>query len=123
MTSFKITPQSPNESVIIDKLRDIHPEKFGDELDLGGTRIYNFEKCSMTHSVTKPRKFETHNDIFSFSFDHRGIPIGNGGIYNLILPPGLRLTDFRIVDPYDSKHKDIREKKEFKYEVIWDTKE
>jgi hypothetical protein len=122
MTSYKIIPQSPNESVVIDKIRDIFQEKFGKELDVGGTRIYNLEKCSITRSVTKLRKFETHNDIFSFTFDHMGLPIGDGGVYNLILPSGLRLTDFRIVDPYDSKHQDIREKKEFRYEVIWDTK-
>lgn len=126
ITSFKVTPKLQHQRVLIDRYRDIYPDKFGEELDLGGTRIYNSQECSILRTDTRLRAFAAgDDDKFSFQFEHMGIPIGpsreaHGGIYNLVLAPGFRLIDFRIVDPYDHKHEDIRHKKEFQYDVIWD---
>jgi len=125
MTSFKVTPKHQHQRVLIDRQRDIYPDRFGDELDLGGTRIYNSQECSILRTDTRLRAFVASDHTFSFQFEHMGIPIGlsresHGGIYNLLLAPGFRLVDFCIVDPYDHKHEDIRQKKQFKYDVIWD---
>jgi len=125
MTSFKVTPKRQHQRVLIDKFRDIHPDRFGHELDLGGTRIYNSQECSILRTDTRLRAFDTSAHTFSFQFEHMGIPIGpskesHGGIYNLILAPGFRLIDLHIVDPYDNKHEDVKQKKQFQYDVIWD---
>ena len=123
--SFYIKPKSENERVIIDRYRDIPPNSPRDKIDIGGNRVYNFDKCTMEHLKTF-LQLRAHEDKFSFRIKHEGIPIGSiaeghKGIYNLILAPGLRFTDFHIIDPFDSKHKD-NEKKEFEYQVIWDKK-
>lgn len=125
ITSFKITPKYQYQRVLIDRYRDIYPDRFGNELDLGGVRIYHSQDCSILRTDTRLRSFEADDHKFSFQFEHMGIPIGpsrdaHGGIYNLVLAVGFRLTDFRIVDPYDHTHEDISHKKEFKYSVIWD---
>ena len=118
MTSFKVTPEQKHKRVLIDKFRDIHPDKFGNELDLGGARIYNSQECSILRTDTRLRAFDSSDHKFSFQFEHMGIPIGpsnraHGGIYNFILAPGFRLVDLFIVDPYDDKHEDIKHKKQF----------
>jgi hypothetical protein len=125
LTSFEVKPKECGSFVSIDRYRDIHPEIFGNDLDLGGTRIYNSNKCSISRTDTHLRAFEVDNNKFSFQFEHMGIPVGYvndiiRGHYNLVLPPGFRLTDFSIVDPYDRKHKDLNKKKKFRYNVIWD---
>ncbi len=125
MTSFKVTPKDQHQRVLIDRYRDIYPDRFGDELDLGGARIYNSQECSILRTDTRLRAFNAGDSTLSFQFEHMGIPVGpsrqaHGGIYNLVIAPGFRLVDFRIVDPYDQKHEDIRQKKQFQYNVIWD---
>ncbi|AKB50463.1 hypothetical protein MSBRW_1210 [Methanosarcina barkeri str. Wiesmoor] len=126
MNNFNIKPKSETERVTLDRRREIHSDVPSYKFDLGGNHIYNFDKCTMEHSKTCLR-LEVHDNEYSFKFEHMGIPIGpskegRGGIYNLILEPGLRFTDFHIIDPFDNTHEDIRKKKEFKYEVIWDKK-
>jgi hypothetical protein len=125
LTSFKITPKEQHRQVLVDRFRDIYPERFAEEMDLGGTRIYNSQECLVVRSDSRLRSIHTRGSEFSFQFEHMGIPIGpsresHGGIYNLVLPPGFRFTDFRIVDPYDKAHAEITEKKQFHYIVVWD---
>lgn len=125
LTSFKITPKQKHKRVLIDRVRDIRPDRFGDELDLGGTRIYNSKECSILRTDTGLRTFDANEKDISFQFEHLGIPLGpsnrgNGGIYNFILAPGFRLIDLYIVDPYDNNHENIKQKKQFEYKVIWD---
>ena len=125
LSSFKVTPKHQHQRVLIDRYRDVYPDKFGEEVDLGGTRIYNSQECSILRTDTRIRAFDEQEHGFSFQFEHMGIPVGSSrearaGIYNLVLAPGFRLVDFRIVDPYDQKHEDIRQKKQFRYNVIWD---
>ena len=118
LSSFKVAPIHENQRVLIDKYRDIYPDKFNEEVDLGGTRIYNSKECLIFRTDTHLRAFNEVDSTFSFQFEYMGIPIGpsregHGGIYNFILAPGFRLIDFCIVDPFDYKHKDIRQKNNF----------
>jgi len=125
--SYKITPKTKRERVRIDRLIDIFPDFHRRrEIDIGGIRIYNSESCSIALDETKLRSVSTTEDSIAFQFEHIGIPIGSsreghGGYYNLILPPNFRLTDIHLVDPYDSKHERIEDKKHFQYDVYWDT--
>lgn len=124
--SYKITPKTKRERVRIDRLIDIFPNFHRrQEVDIGGIRIYNSESCSIALDETKLRSISTTEDSITFQFEHIGIPIGpsreaHGGYYNLILPPNFRLTDIHLVDPYDSKHERIEDKKHFQYNVYWD---
>jgi hypothetical protein len=123
--SFYIKPKSEHERVIIDRYREIPPDSPCDKIDIGGNRIYNFDKCTMEHLKTVLH-LKVHDDVFSFKIKHERIPVGSIdeghiGLYNLILAPGLRFTDLRIIDPFDSKHKD-KDKKEIEYQVFWDKK-
>ena len=125
MTSFKVTPKHTHQRVLIDRYRDIYPDRFSDELDLGGTRIYNSQECSIFRTDTRLREFKSYDYLFTFQFEHMGIPLGpsnagHGGIYNLVLAPGFRFLEFCIVDPYDHNHQEIRQKKKFEYDIIWD---
>lgn len=120
LTTFRIIPT--HASLVTDKLHDIHPEyKTGGEMDIGGIRIYDSKNCEINRIESSIRALQTNDSgEFSFQFEHMDVPIGAGGIYNLILPPGYRLIDFRIVDPYDTEHTDIHQKKQFEYKILWD---
>lgn len=124
--SYKITPNTNRERVRIDRLTDIFPDFHRRrEMDIGGIRIYNSESCSIELDETKLRSVSTTKDSITFQFEHKRIPIGpsreaHGGYYNLILPPNFRLTEIHLVDPYDSKHERIEDKKHFQYNVYWD---
>lgn len=125
MNSFIIKPKSKNDQIITESYRDAHPDSPNDKFDLGGTRIYNFDECMMKHLKTILH-LKVNGDEFSFKIKHERIPVGSineghEGIYNLILAPGLRFTNLRIIDPFDNKHKD-KDKKEFKYQIFWDKK-
>lgn len=125
MSTFRITPKLAHQRVLIDRYRDIQPDHFGDEIDIGGTRVYNSAECSLVRADSRLRAFHQQDHGFSFQFEHMGVPVGptregHAGQYNLVLPIGFRLTDFRIVDPYDTKHDDVRQKKLFQYSVVWD---
>jgi hypothetical protein len=129
LTSYKVRPKYHPRGVVVDRLRDIYPERFSDDgLDIGGTRIYNASTCSIEKMSAHIRAFEVKEAdcSFSFQFEHMGIPIGpsreaHGGIYNSVLSPGWRLREIWIVDPYDHKHPSVKSKKQFRYQVIWDT--
>lgn len=129
LTTYRIVPKDSHGQVVIDKLRDIDM-KFSsrDSADIGGARIYNTSSCSIQIQQTKLRKFslmDSDGSIF-FTLEHLGIPVGSqqqahGGYYNFILPPGFRLTDFHIVDPYDNREHAVEKKKHFRNDVLWDT--
>jgi len=76
LTSFKVTPKKQHRRVLIDRLRDVYPERFAEEIDLGGTRIYNSQECSVPRADSRLRAFRTDGNDFSFQFEHMGIPIG-----------------------------------------------
>lgn len=125
MDSFIIKPKSKNDQIITESYRDTHPDSNNDKFDLGGNCIHNFDECTMKHLKTI-LQLKFHDDEFSFKIKHDGIPVGSSeeghvGIYNLILAPGFRFTNLRIINPFDNKHKD-KEKKEFEYQVFWDKK-
>lgn len=125
MNSYIIKPKSKNDQIITENYKDTHPDSPNDKFDLGGTRIHNFDECTMKSLKTKLQLKVSDND-FSFKIKHERIPIGSideghSGIYNLVLAPGLKFTNLRIIDPFDNKHKD-KEKKEFEYLVFWDKK-
>ena len=46
---------------------------------------------------------------------------GGCGFYNFILPIGYRFTELHIVDPFDKRGKEIKEKKHFIYDVFYDS--
>jgi hypothetical protein len=125
MNSFIIKPKSKNDQIITESYRYAHPDSPNDKFNLGGNCIHNFDECTMKHLKTI-LQLKVHDDEFSFKIKHEGIPVGSLdeghiGIYNLILAPGFRFTNLRIIDPFDNKHKD-EEKKEFEYQVFWDKK-
>lgn len=126
LCTYKIRPKTREDRVVIDHLTDIYPERFNnDDLDLGGTRIYNSSGCSIERLAVKIRAFSSTDNKIDFRFEHVGIPLGpsresHGGIYNFLLSPGWRLTEFYLSDPYDKKYEDIKKKKQFKYQATWD---
>ncbi|HPK99704.1 MAG TPA: hypothetical protein PLZ39_17705 [Verrucomicrobiota bacterium] len=128
LTSYKVRPTTGPRGLTMDRLRDIHPDRFGDaDLDIGGTRIYNASRCSIDKSASKLRAFELGEDrhSFRFQFEHTGIPLGpsrqaHGGAYNLVLPPGWRCRSLFFSDPHDRRHEDVSRKKRFQFSVIWD---
>lgn len=126
LRTYKIRPKTKEGRVVIDRLSDIYPEQFNnDDLDLGGTRIYNSSGCSIERLTARMRAFGSIDNKIEFRFEHMGIPLGpsresHGGIYNFLLSPGWRLTEFYLSDPYDKKHEDIKKKKQFRYQAIWD---
>lgn len=129
LTTYKVKPKYHPRGVVVDRLRDIYPDRFSeDDLDLGGTRIYNASNCYIEKQSTRIRAFklDTTEQCFSFQFEHMGVPIGpsrkgHGGIYNFVLSPRWRLHEIWVVDPYDKKHTSIESKKQFEYRVIWNT--
>lgn len=125
LTNFRITSKVKSRSVQIDRYRDIHPDRFGKELDIGSVRIHNSEDCFIFRTDTRLRAFQSVNNGYSFQFEHMNIPLGpikndHYGFYNLIFPPGFRLINFKMVDPYDDKHSEVDQKRGFQYSVIWD---
>jgi len=126
LRTYKIKPKDREDRVVIDRLSDIYPEKFDDELDMGGNRIYNSSRCKIEKQTAKLRNFTQDGVSFHFEFEHMGIPLGpsregRSGIYNFLLPPGWRLVELFISDPYDDKSTKVKEKKQFKHKVSWDS--
>ena len=127
LRTYKIRPKESGHKVVIDRLRDIYPEKYDDDdLDLGGARIYNSSSCIVERQTARLRSFDAKDSQISFQFEHMGIPLGpsrqaHGGIYNFLLSPGWRLTEIYVSDPYDKKRKHIKNKRQFSYSIEWDT--
>jgi hypothetical protein len=128
LTSYKVRPTTGPRGLTMDRLRDIHPDRFGDaDLDIGGTRIYNASRCSIDKMTSRLRAFDLGEDghSFHFQFEHMGVPLGpsrqaHGGAYNLVLPPGWRCRSLFLSDPYDRKHEEVSRKKQFQFSVVWD---
>ncbi len=69
LTSLKVTPKE-HRRVLIDRFRNVYPERFAEEMDLGGTRIYNSQECSVVRADSRLRAFRTYGNEFSFQFEH-----------------------------------------------------
>lgn len=128
LNSYRISPKSDSRRVVIDRLWDIFPDHYGkDDVDLGGTRIYNASQCLIDRFTSRPRAFraDAGNQSFHFQFEHMGIPLGSskrghGGMYNLVFPPGWRCQELFVSDPYDHGNPHLPERKQFQHSVIWD---
>lgn len=126
LTCFKIKSKNNDKKITIDHLKDIYPEYNSKNiLDIGSTRIYNSNDCEINKFLSRIRNVSMKNDEITFQFEHMYIPVGasreaHAGIWNFILPPGLRLTELFVSDPYDKNEK-VEKKKQFKYQVLWDT--
>jgi hypothetical protein len=129
LTTYVVRPGEEYRIMLVDRLKDVFGHRYSsDDVDIGGTRIYNSSLCSIEKLSARIRDFkrEHHGGALSFQFEHVGIPIGFAdrgecGIYNLVLTPSWRLRKLRIFDPNDSRHHSPETKKQFMHEVIWDT--
>lgn len=99
LTTWNVRPNESSDSVVVDKLTDIVSGK-GDGRDAGGVRIYNSDSCVITKHETHLRRVSSDDHTLSFQFEHIGVPLTRG-LYHLVLPVGFRLTEFRVIDPYD----------------------
>lgn len=129
LDTYKIRPKGDAVDLTIDRYSDVLPERFSDDdLDIGGTRLYNATHSSIERIRSRLKSFTQRGDnFFSFQFEHMGIPLGPSqqgvsGIYNLVLPSEWRCSELYISDPYDKQHDEIKKKKQFQHSVIWDPK-
>ncbi|MCB9365685.1 MAG: hypothetical protein H6506_04890 [Calditrichaeota bacterium] len=127
LSSIQVRPRNSDSRVQIDRYRDIHPDRYHDEVDIGGNRIYSSSNCTITEIRTNLKSIKLVDNKLGFHFEHMHVPIGpsreaHGGIYNLVLPIGWRLSNFGIVDPYDTSTDDIQRKRQFQYRCYWDKK-
>jgi hypothetical protein len=129
LTTYRITPSDGHGSVVIDRLRDIDI-KFDspDSINVGGARVYNASTCSIQIQRTKLRQFRVNESetAIHFYLEHMRIPVGSprqgsGGFYNLVLPPNFKFTELHIVDPYDKTHPEVKQKRHYQYDTVWDT--
>lgn len=126
LKTYRFVPTNEYNKVVVDKLGDICADVKGNtDKDIGLLRIYNSDKCQLLSTKCKIRNFSYNLGQMSFGFEHMYIPVefsnyGGCGFYNFILPIGYRFTELHIVDPFDKKNKNIKEKKHFKYDVFYD---
>lgn len=63
LTTYRVLPTTGSRGLTMDRLRGIHPERFGDaDLDIGGTRIYNASRCSIDKITSRLGAFELEAD-------------------------------------------------------------
>lgn len=127
LKTYRFVPTNEYNKVVVDKLGDICADVKGNaDKDIGLLRIYNSDKCQLLSTQCKIKNFSYNLDQISFGFEHMYIPVessnyGSCGFYNFMLPIGYRLTELHIVDPFDKKNKDIKMKKHFIYDVLYDS--
>ncbi len=127
LKTYRFIPTNQYNKVVVDRLGDICADVKGNtDKDIGLLRIYNSDKCQLLSTKCKINNFSYNLGQISFGFEHMYIPVessnyGSCGFYNFILPIGYRLTELHIVDPFDKKNRDIKEKKHFKYDVFYDS--
>lgn len=129
LTTYRLIPNDARDRVVIDRLADIDMTfQSADAINIGGVRVYNSSTCSIRAQQAKIRHFTAYDsdNSLTFGFSHIDIPVGSqrsghGGFYNLILPPGFKLTDAHVVDPYDRTQTELLKKKHFRHDIIWDT--
>ncbi len=126
LKTYRFVPTNEYNKVVVDKLGDICADVKGNtDKDIGLLRIYNSDRCQLLSTKCKIRNFLYNSSKMYFEFEHMYIPIessnyGSCGFYSFILPIDYRLTELHIVDPFDKKNKNIKEKKHFKYDVFYD---
>lgn len=131
VNSFTLTPKrniNGMQKVRIDRVVDFERRREDKDRVLGGNIIYNLRDCNLETTQTPPNNkyhYVPEENYFSFEYNHMNIPLGPigagyAGRWNLILPPGWRLTELYISDPYHKAEK-VEEKKQFAYSVHWDT--
>ncbi len=127
LDTFRFIPKNEYNRVVIDRLADIHQDVRGNsDKDIGLNRIYNSDKCELVKTQCQLKDYYKNDDdnYVEFTFEHMYVPIGSGGgsagIYNLVIPYGYRLTEIYLVDPFDKSSTKLREKREFRYDIVWD---
>lgn len=127
LDTYRFIPKDQGNQIVIDRLKDIHTDVKGNSnKDIGMNRIYNSNKCELVYTCCQIQNYKkcTSDNSVEFNMEHMHIPVGMGGgyagMYNLIIPIGYRLTEIYIVDPYDTKNKDIKKKKSFRFKTTWD---
>lgn len=127
LKTYRFVPTNRYNRIVVDRLEDIYTDVKGNtDKDIGLLRIYNSDKCQLLLTQCKIKNFSCYSNQISFGFEHMYIPVessgsGGCGVYNFILPIGYRFTELHIVDPFDKKGKEIKEKKHFKYDVFYDS--
>jgi len=59
LTSFKVKPLNKSNKNLADRYREIYPNKYDNEVDMGGIRIYNSKVCSILKTNTKVQSFNS----------------------------------------------------------------
>lgn len=126
LKTYRFVPINQCNRIVVDRLGDICTDVKGNtDKDIGLLRVYNSDKCQLLLTQCKKKNFSCFSNQISFGFEHMYIPVessdsGGCGFYNFILPIGYRFTELHIVDPFDKKGKEIKEKKHFIYDVFYD---
>ena len=127
LKTYRFVPTNQCNRIVVERLGDIYTDVKGNtDKDIGLLRIYNSDKCQLLLTQCKIKNFSCYSNQISFGFEHMYIPVessdsGGCGFYNFILPIGYRFTELHIVDPFDKKGKEIKEKKHFIYDVFYDS--
>lgn len=114
LNSYVVTPKDEGGDVVIVQREDINAGRPHDFFELGSIFLHDRDNCLIDPSTWYLPNRNTENLPFSFDIKWDRIHVKSGKwIYNLILEPGLRLTELNIVDP---NHED----KELDHTVLWD---
>ena len=128
LTSYRVYPKYDGGAVVIDRLADVIGAPFGvHDRDVGGARLYNSDKVEIRKIQTRIRAFRRDGSGFDFGIEHMGLDVGftkraEGGMYYFIAPHGFRATGLYVADPYDRRTSDDYARKQFRYQLYWDTR-
>ena len=128
LTSYQVFPKHERGAVVIDRLADVRGAPFGaHDRDIGGARLYNSDKVEVLKNQTQIRAFGRTGTSFEFGIEHMGLDVGyskraEGGAYYFIAPHGFRATELYVADPYDKRTNDDYARKQFEYQLYWDTR-
>lgn len=98
LRSCRIAPADNQGAVVIDWLKEIHPDHVvSGAQDIGPFRFYDFDSCVVQSVECRPRGLHSNGDTIEFSFGHHSVPIPNGpAFYSLSPPPGYVFTDLDV---------------------------
>lgn len=128
-TTYSVRPKVPQERVVIESTQDLRADMLSPNTDSAAAVTFlNLSDCTVRKVITHPQSFEQkeHGKRFSFQVVTKGVPVGpsrrgHGGMYNLMLPSGWRLTHLNVVDPMDERQEELKQKKPLAHLVLWDS--